>query len=433
MRVLFVSTTFPDADAPARGTYNAALCQALQKRHQVHVISPRFFSEVYHPFRSKKLFRIPDELQSQGITADYPTAWYTPRIWQQHYGEQMWWSVCRTVAAAIDRHRPDAVLSYWAHPDGAVGLRAAEIAGVPSAVIVGGTDVLILPRSRHRGIRVRDVLHRSDAVISVSEGLRQAACELHVPADQIHTIYQGIDERVFHTRRSRAEARKELGLSDDFTHLVWVGRMVPVKGIPMLLKAAAQLRAGGLKFKLHLLGDGPLKASLQQQSAQMGLDSFVDFHGALGHRQIPDWYRAADLTVLSSDSEGLPNVLRESLACGTPFVSTDVGSLKEIARPEFSRLTPAGDPVAFGEAVRSLLTPEAKQAAAGYRARTWTDCAEDVGVLLETLQDKYRSSESSPVLSRQKRFTTTAPGATMTGAIANRICPIPSVSPSHDS
>lgn len=424
MRILFISTTFPDADAPTRGTYNTALCRALQERHQVHVVSPRFFQEVHHPFRARKKFRIPADLQQLGITVDYPTSWYTPRILQQHYGDQMWWSVRNTVEKAIYEHRPDAVLSYWAHPDGAVGLRAAEIAGVPAAVIVGGTDVLILPKSRQRGSKVREVLHHSHAVISVSEGLRTTACDLGVAPDRVHTIYQGIDEHVFHTRRSREESRQQLGLPDNFVHLVWVGRMVPVKALPMLLNAAAQLRASQLKFKLHLLGDGPLKESLQHQSAQLGLDSFVHFHGAVGHQRIPDWYRAADLTVLSSDSEGLPNVLRESLACGTPFVSTDVGSLGEIARPEFSRLTPAGNPVAFAEAVQSLLTPEARQAAAAYRARTWTDCADDVGTLLETLREDYRNEVTTPILSCRKTFSKNTHDATVTAAVATRIRPV---------
>ncbi|WP_437224695.1 glycosyltransferase [Planctomicrobium sp. SH661] len=416
MRILFLSTTFPDAGALTRGTYNSALCLALQKRHQVHAISPRFFTEVYRPFSRKKTYQAPPCMTQAGITVDYPTYWYTPRFLQSYYGEQMWWSVQKTVAQAIHKFRPDAVLSYWAHPDGAVGLRAAELAGIPSAVIVGGTDVLILPKLPRRGERVRDVLTHSDAVISVSEGLRQAACQLRVPAERVHTIYQGIDESIFNTTRSRETARKSLDLSDDFVHLVWVGRLVGIKAIPVLLEAATHLRNHGLKFKLHLLGDGPLSSSLQQQSSRLGLDSYVHFHGAVGHDRIPDWYRAADLTVLSSDSEGLPNVLRESLACGTPFVSTDVGSLSEISRPEFSRLVPRRDPAAFANAVMAMVSPEAKAAAASYQARTWNDCAYDVGQLLETLREE-RYAHSSSLVSPRRRHPVSQAGESTISAL----------------
>jgi len=421
MRILFISTTFPDAQAPTRGTYNAALGKALLNRHQVAVISPRFFQEVYRPFSPKKTFQGPDELLNAGMTIHYPTAWFTPKVLQQYYGDQMWWSVRKTVEIALNQFRPDAVLSYWAHPDGEVGLRAAELAGIPCAVIVGGTDVLILPRTPHRGRRVRQVLSRSHAVISVSEGLRQAACELNVPLSRVHTIYQGIDPTVFHTRITRDQSRQKLGLTDDFVHLVWVGRLVPVKAVPMLFEAASQLRHRGLKFKLHLLGDGPLKAALQQQSARSGLDSFVHFHGAVEHARIPDWYRAADVTVLSSDSEGLPNVLRESLACGTPFVSTNVGSLKEIAEPAFSRLAPPGDPVAFADAIQEMLTPEAREAAAAYMPRTWDDCAEDVSELLEGLREECRSATVPRKLAHQKTFSFVSHETPVTAALATRV------------
>jgi len=418
MRILFLSTTFPDAHAPTRGTYNSALCLALQQRHQVHAISPRFFTEVYRPFRAKKRFQIPDELHQHGITADYPTSWYTPRCCQQHYGEQMWWSIGQTVQTALQQFQPDVILSYWAHPDGAIGQRAAGIAGIPSAVIVGGTDVLILPKLPHRGIRVREVLAGSDAVICVSEGLRQATCQLQVPPNRVHTIYQGVDESLFHHRTSRAAARQALGLTDDFVHLVWVGRMVPVKALPVLLDAAGQLRSHGLKFKLHLLGDGPLRRPLAQYCARTGLDSFVHFHGAVGHHRIPDWYRAADLTVLSSDSEGLPNVLRESLACGTPFVSTDVGSLNEIASPLFSRLVPPGDASAFAEGVIAMLTPAAKQAAAEFTARTWSDCAQEVEQLLQALCTASGRSAASRSTSYQKLFSFTKSETSTAAAMA---------------
>ncbi|WP_175517087.1 glycosyltransferase [Planctomicrobium piriforme] len=400
MRILFISTTFPDAAAPARGTYNSALVRALQREHEVAVVSPRFFTEVYSR-RGRKTFSAPAEMQRLNIPVDYPTSWYTPRLLQARYGDQMWWSVRDCVQRRLEAFRPDAVLSYWAHPDGDVGLRAAALAGVPSAVIVGGTDVLILPKLPHRGERVRQVLQKSDAVITVSEGLRKATCELQVPEGRVHTIYQGVEEHLFESTRTRHAARKQLGLSDEFAHLLWVGRIVDIKALPVLLTAATRLRDRGVKFKLHLIGDGPARAGLKLQASRLGLDSQVYFHGAIGHDQVPDWYRAADLTMLCSDSEGLPNVLRESLACGTPFVSTNVGSIHEIAQPEASLLTPPRDPDAFATAIESMLTPEAKQAAATYRPRGWADCARDTARLLQSLRDARAEQAKTAPLPRR--------------------------------
>ena len=90
------------------------------------------------------------------------------------------------------------------------------------------------------------------------------------------------------------------------------------------------------------------------QAETHDLSTHITFIGPRVHDELPDWYRAADLTVLPSHSEGLPNVLRESLACGTPFVATNVGGISEIAHPDYSLLVPAEDPSSWPMRLRRL-------------------------------------------------------------------------------
>lgn len=399
MRILFLGTMFPDASAPTRGTYNAALCRELAREHQLRVISPRLFPEALRAAVHRRDFRSPDEFTTRGIRADYPTFWYTPKVLQQHYGEQMWWSIRRRTERALDEFRPEVVLSYWAHPDGEAALRAAQRGGIPSAVIVGGTDVLVLPKHPLRGSRIRDTLLQSHAVITVSDGLRQAVIDLGIPPERVHTIYQGIDTDQFHTMVSRESSRRKLGLADDVPQLVWVGRMVPIKGLDVLLDAVSRLRIDkSVPIRLNLIGDGPLRGQLEREVQRRGLASTIHFAGAVPHATLADWYRAADLTVLSSDSEGLPNVLRESLACGTPFVCTDVGSVREIANGHYSHLVPPRDPVALANAIQRMLDHEYRDQAARYHPRTWTACADETAVLLRQLVERVpdRNAAVSP-------------------------------------
>jgi glycosyltransferase involved in cell wall biosynthesis len=385
MHLLFLSTTFPDTHDPARGSYNVALCRALAARHSVTAIAPRGWQEMFRATLHRRRFAASPAAEGMGIDCRFPTFWYTPGIRHAEHGVALWRSVAPTVKQ-IHAARPiDAVLSYWAHPDGEAGLRAARFAGVPHAVIVGGSDVLLLPQRQDRRDAVVRVLRESDAVITVSEGLRTAVIQLGVDPLRVHAIYQGIDADRFHIG-DHVAARRRLGVASDRTLLLWVGRMVEVKRLDVLVEACRVLQQQGTDFQLCLAGDGPLRTAIENSFAEAGLQDRVRFLGSIRHEHLPEWYRAADAVVMSSRSEGLPNVLRESLACGTPFASTDVGSIGEIADPAWSRLAPPDDPNGLAQAITEVLSAQCQAGAARYRARTWNACAGEVSELFESLR-----------------------------------------------
>lgn len=390
MHLLFLSLTYPDAGAPARGTYNAALCAALAERHSVDVVAPRGWGEGLRARLRMRRYALPKS--ASGPRVCYPTFWYPPGACHAQHGRFLWSSCQRAIRKLAAARTPDGVLSYWAHPDGEAGLRAAQALGVPHAVIVGGSDVLLLPRDRRRRDCVRRVLTESDAVVTVSDGLREAVVQLGTPAERVHTIYQGIDTDLF-APGDQSEARRRLGLPEEEAVLVWVGRMVPVKGLEILVEACAELQRRGRRFVLNLIGEGPERAALESLVRSRHLSDSIRCLGPIRPAELPDWYRAADVTVLSSWSEGLPNVLRESLACGTPFVATDVGSIREIASPEYSVLVAPGDAPGFAEAVEKVLEGSQRRAARRYKTRTWAECAAEV-VKLFAHCDRMRSVSS---------------------------------------
>src|SRR5207244_6384979 len=127
----------------------------------------------------------------------------------------------------------------------------------------------------------------------------------------------------------------------------------------VLLDACAALRHRR-PVRLYLVGDGPLRGRLEKAAGALGLADVVSFVGPRLHDELPDWYRAADLTVLPSRSEGLPNVLRESLACGTPFVASRVGGIPDIAEVPAHRLVSPDDPGALADAIAVTLGEQTK-------------------------------------------------------------------------
>lgn len=377
MNLLFLSMTFPDAANRARGSYNLALCRALAREHHVQVCSPRPWPEVLRMKLNGRSFEPGSDVVDAGLTAKYPCYWYAPKLTQKQSGKILWQSSRRSVLSLARRARPDVVLSYWAHPDGEAGLRAARATGAAAAVIIGGSDALILPHRPGRGPYVRRVLAESETVFTVSEGLRNAVLDLGASPDNVHVMYQGVDPNVFHPGDIRA-ARRTLGLPFTRPMLLWVGRMVDIKRLDLLLDACRLLKLQERDFDLYLVGNGELRTKTEARIRSLDLDEMVHCVGAIPYSQTARWYRAADVSVLCSDSEGLPNVLRESLACGTPFVSTNVGSISEIADPSYSILTRKGDAGELADAIVSALEGRLRNAAQRYEARTWDDCAAEV-------------------------------------------------------
>ncbi len=383
MHLLLITNVFPSPWHPTKGTFNLELARALAREHEVRVVCPIAWLDEWRVWRKTGQRPCPDrQAVIDGIPVFYPRYYYTPGMLRSRYGWFLWRSVARTVRRLLAEKTPDVVLGYWAHPDGEVAVRTARRAGVPAVIVVGGSDLLLLTESAARRRVITRVLEQADAVVTVSHNLREKIVGYGINPNRVHVVYRGVDVTRF-CPGDREHERQLLGLAVEGRHLLWVGRMVPVKGLEVLLEACARLRDRGATFRLNLVGDGPLRPSLEADARARRLSGFVSFAGACPHDQLPHWYRAADFTVLSSHSEGVPNVLRESLACGTPFVSTRVGGVAELAGGPPNRLVPPGDPAALAEALEQALGTVGTVAPTNFPV---TGSAEAVRALLEVVR-----------------------------------------------
>jgi glycosyltransferase involved in cell wall biosynthesis len=149
---------------------------------------------------------------------------------------------------------------------------------------------------------------------------------------------------------SRAAARRELGLTDEFLWMA-AGRLESVKDYPTLLRTMARAPEHA---RLIILGTGPMEAELAKMTAQLGLKERVRFLGFQPNAE--HWMQAADGFVLSSRYEGLPMVLLEAGACGVPAVATDVPGTREVVVDGVNGLLArAADPKSLSEAMTKLM------------------------------------------------------------------------------
>jgi glycosyltransferase involved in cell wall biosynthesis len=140
--------------------------------------------------------------------------------------------------------------------------------------------------------------------------------------------------------------------------LLFVGELVPRKGVSVLVDALARLRAAGHAVSLDVVGDGPLEADLRARAGSAGVAGHVRFAGPVPHGpSLLDYFRRADVFVLPSIAgEGVPRVIQEAMASSCPVVATDVGSVREqLDGGRCGAVVPPRDPDALAAAVARVL------------------------------------------------------------------------------
>jgi glycosyltransferase involved in cell wall biosynthesis len=146
----------------------------------------------------------------------------------------------------------------------------------------------------------------------------------------------------------------------------------------------------------HLLGDGPLKSSLEAKAEELRISHHFTLHGPRPHDELADWYRAADLVVLPSLAEGVPNVILEAMACGTPFVASQVGGIAEVVPSNYPcRLVQPADSGELTTAIRESLAFKSAAPRSAFAARSHQDAAAEIEqCLAEALKNTPRNGSS---------------------------------------
>ena len=259
----------------------------------------------------------------------------------------------------IRRERPHVVHTHTSKA-GVLGRVAARLCRAPVVVHTPHGHVFHSYESRVRTalfIGAERLCGRlADRQIALTEGCRRDHLALRIaPADRFVTIHSGVDFSPFEAARPRREAvRRELGLPPGAMVLGTVGRLAPIKGQRYLLEAFAALRQSAPRLQLLLVGDGELRADLEQLAERLGCREQTRFLGL--RRDVPELLAAMDLFALPSLNEGMGRVLLEAMALELPIVATEVGGIPDLVEDgETGLLVPPGDSVALGEAIQRLL------------------------------------------------------------------------------
>ncbi len=189
--------------------------------------------------------------------------------------------------------------------------------------------------------------------VCISAEIRKEVLAAGIPAEKVVSIPNGVDPDGW----SVGEEPAPLPWTDGRV-VLFIGRLCRQKRVDVLLDAFARVAPDLPDVRLAVIGDGPLRAVLETQTAALSLGETVAFLGV--RHDVPALHRTASLLVLPSEGEGMPNVVLEAFAAGTLVVATDVTGITDIARADREALlVPPGDPDALASAIlRALTDPE---------------------------------------------------------------------------
>jgi glycosyltransferase involved in cell wall biosynthesis len=199
------------------------------------------------------------------------------------------------------------------------------------------------------------LLKRFDRVVAVSDTIREELVSGGIPTHKIDTIYNGIDLKRFEGPADTEAARKALRIRDGCRVVGTVGRLSEEKGHIYLLRAARDPALQGQNLVFLIVGDGPLRESLEKEADGMGFGpGDMLFTGT--RTDVDRLYGLMDLFVLPSLTEGFPMALLEAVASKRPVVASEVGGVpKVIEEGSSGRLVKPGDAEALARAIRDVL------------------------------------------------------------------------------
>ena len=217
------------------------------------------------------------------------------------------------------------------HKPNTTGRLAAKLAGVP--VIIANEHNVDSWKSSWQLALDGWLSVCSDKIIAVAEAVKSFyAKNTNIVADKFEVIYNGVDldfwQKNIPSQEVIAEKKIKLGLLQDDKIIVAIGRLHPQKGHEYLLRAAKKVIPRMKNLKFLIVGDGPMKDSLELLSERLGIEKNVIFTGK--RNDIKEILFFSDISVLSSIREGFSNVILESMACSKPVIATNVGGNNEI-------------------------------------------------------------------------------------------------------
>jgi len=315
-----------------------------------------------------------------------------------------WQMITRSVKPylrLLGERRPALIHAHFGI-DGVYALPLARRLGIPLVTTFHGYDatlstaaLLSSPAWANYPLFRHQLAQQGDLFLCASSFIRDRVLAMGFPEARTRVHYIGEDYRSIRLRDPGEETPT----------ILHVARLVELKGTKYLIRAFAELVRQRHDVQLVIIGDGPLRASLQALTKSLGLENNVRFLGAQPHDEVLAWMRKAAMLVLPSirtatgRTEGLGMVLLEAAATGVPVIGSRIGGIPEIVIDgRTGCLVADRDPGTLVECITKMLEDPARRRRMGEAARTLVERQFDLRAQTEILEDLYDAVLANPRL-----------------------------------
>jgi len=274
---------------------------------------------------------IPEQDTIDDVPVYYPRYFRLPGKWFHPLSCYAQYAGLSTIAhKLINEFKPDVIHAHAATAAGFAGLLLKNKYDLPLVCSIRGSDINAYPYYAKGSLYLtKKVIEGADRIVSVSNALKKAANAIAKPKREIQVVYNGCDFTHFSFRKAdRLSLRSRFNIPGKDRILLFIGSVSAEKGIVELVAAFKQAAEGVNGVRLFIAGGG-WHPAVEKIIADARLKDKIHVLGPVAHHEVPGLLNAADIFILPSHSEGLPNVVLEAMACGLPIIATRVGGIPE--------------------------------------------------------------------------------------------------------
>lgn len=354
MKILMISHEFPPIGGGGANACFFLTREFAQKGHQVTVLTAQFAdlpnSEVTK--EGARIIRVPCRRKNKEKSSFLEMLSYLISAWKQ--AEQL-----------AKKEKYHICLTFFGIPSGPLALHLKRKYKLPYIVRFGGGDI---PGAQKRfrylymvlAPTIRKIWQNASRLIANSEGLKQRALAFE-KRYAIDIIENGVDNQFFAPSQKKKKKNPIV--------ILFVSRLIEGKGLQYIIPKLPRIQESimhntGREIQLVIVGDGPYRAALEQLTDEIKVRNLIRFEGRKNKDQVLRYYQAADLFILPSLSEGMPNVVLEAMASGLPIVITPCEGSKELVTDN-GVITPLEN---FADVVIEICSDETKRTAMGHNS-----------------------------------------------------------------